>query len=570
MLKYKLNTNYPIIILISLAVILFHLSYIKELGFSGDATYYIEYSSRLFEKDFEPLMFRPFYYLYGNLAQKFFGLNDYSIKIFNIVLFGINSVLTFALCEKIFKKKIISIVPVLILFSNPSVHLEATTENTTTLATFLVLSFLLFFFHIKKNIEEKFIIYSIFFGTYAAAFFFTHEELIIVSIINSLLLFNRFRSKKKFFQFLIFQASFFLSICTIFILKFTNKSLIKNFISQALNVIPIDLNFFIRSKYHQTDYNIEFSTSNLLNFFSKSVLDIFPKYFINSYLILIIFILYIFLIIKNKYKNENLKILNINLIIYFFTLVLTIRAAPRLFITFYPIFYIIIFFAVNYILKFIKNENLTHLISSLLFVFIILFNLFNFFPKEYKQKITQDKLLFNHFKEKINNDNKLLLLTTIYDAGAGTGARKKINQKLTENYSLSSEVYFGKNAILFRNILRFEDDIINFTDYIKKNKIKYAIFMENYTEKAYTYKEFDNLKKLFPDKHNLINEVTIINNNTYNHLKLYGIKIYELFYINNEIETKLIENFSIKKEKISFFDKNKNSIKSNIYILEFK
>jgi hypothetical protein len=566
MFKFKLNIAYAAVIIISFGVILFHLHYIKQIGIHGDANYYIEYSSRLFEKDFEPLMFRPFYYLYGNFAQSIFGLNDYSIKIFNIILLGINSLLTFILCKKIFKNSFISLIPVLLLLSNPSVHLEATSENTTTLAMFLLLSFLLFFFYIKKNIEDKFIIYSIFFGSYAAAFFFTHEELIIVSIINSLLLFKYFRSQKKFIKFLAFQTATFIGICLVFILKFANKSLIKNFISQALNVIPVDLNFFIRSKYHQTDYNIEFSISN---FFNNSILDIFPKYFIHGYLIFIIFILFFFIIKINKYKNEDLKILNINLIIYFFTLIFTIRAAPRLFIVYYPIFFILIFFAINYILKFIKKENFRNLISSFLFIFIIFFNLFNFFPNDYKNNITQDKLLFNFLKEKINNDNKLLLLTTIYDAGAGTGARKKINQKLTENHSLTSEVYFGKNAILFRNILRFEDDITNFTDYIKMNKIKYVIFKENYSDTTYTYKEFNNLKKLFPQKQNFI-DVRIKKNQNDNHLKLYGFEINKLFYINNEIETKLIESYTIKREEINFSEDIKDLMKNKIYILKLK
>jgi hypothetical protein len=46
------------------------LDYVSQIGFGGDASFYIEYSARVFDKSSAPIMFSPFFYLYGNLSQK--------------------------------------------------------------------------------------------------------------------------------------------------------------------------------------------------------------------------------------------------------------------------------------------------------------------------------------------------------------------------------------------------------------------------------------------------------------------------------------------------------------------
>ena len=101
------------------------------------------------------------------------------------------------------------------------------------------------------------------------------------------------------------------------------------------------------------------------------------------------------------------------------------------------------------------------------------------------------------------------------------------------------------------------------------NKIKYVIFKENYGDTTYTYKELNNLKKLFPQKQNFI-DVRIKKNKNDNHLKLYGFEINKLFYINNEIETKLIESYNITREEINFSEDIKDLMKNKIYILKLK
>jgi hypothetical protein len=80
---------------------------------------------------------------------------------------------------------------------------------------------------------------------------------------------------------------------------------------------------------------------------------------------------------------------------------------------------------------------------------------------------------------------------------------------------------------------------------------------------------FNNLKKLFPQKQNFI-DVRIKKNQNDNHLKLYGFEINKLFYINNEIETKLIESYTIKREEINFSEDIKDLMKNKIYILKLK
>ena len=101
MIKNKEFKFSIIIFFLFLIIFLFHLDYIDKIGFVGDSNYYIEYSARIFEKEFEPFMFRPVYYLYGNLSQKLFGFNDYSIKLANLILFGFNGYLTFIISNKV-------------------------------------------------------------------------------------------------------------------------------------------------------------------------------------------------------------------------------------------------------------------------------------------------------------------------------------------------------------------------------------------------------------------------------------------------------------------------------------
>ena len=146
MSKYKFQLFSVTVFFIYVFLLYFHFGYIDKIGFGGDAGLYMEYSRRVFDPSSDPIMFRPFFYLYGNLSQKIFGFNDYAIKISDLILFGLNGYLTFIISKKIIRNSFLSLIPTLLYFSNPVVNLMATAQITTMLSTFLVLIFIIFFF----------------------------------------------------------------------------------------------------------------------------------------------------------------------------------------------------------------------------------------------------------------------------------------------------------------------------------------------------------------------------------------------------------------------------------------
>ena len=66
MIRYKNYLSPIIIFFIYIFILYFHLGYINQIGFKGDDSFYIEYSARIFDESSDPIMFRPFFYLYGN------------------------------------------------------------------------------------------------------------------------------------------------------------------------------------------------------------------------------------------------------------------------------------------------------------------------------------------------------------------------------------------------------------------------------------------------------------------------------------------------------------------------
>ena len=571
MIRYK-NYLFPIIIFfIYIFILYFHLGYINQIGFKGDASFYIEYSARIFDESSDPIMFRPFFYLYGNLSQKIFGFNDYSIAISNLILFGVNSYLTFLISKRIIENNFLSLIPPLLYLSSPTVNLAATIQITTMLGTFLVLLFVVFFFRSQNKIEKNYLKYSVYFALFALALLLTHEELILIVIINSLILFTKFFSKIKYVKFLLLQFITFISSWILMFLSFGTANIFKNITLQFLNVIPLDINFFIRSKYYKVDHDFDFSISTIFNFFNESIVPIIPNIFINKYLILIIFVLFLYLYFKNKILNKDLDNLNINLLFYFLISIITIRAGARQFVNYYPIFFISFVFAVDYIFNYTLKDKYKSFFVTFIFLFIVLFTISSSYPDGYKNTISRERILFDNLKDKVNNDNKILLLSTFYNAGKARGPRYKINGKYTENKTLSNLVYFGENAILMRNHLRFTNSSSDFKNFIKKNKIKFALFSDHYPDFIYTKKEYTNLIRLFPDNEVIFSNrlVKLKKGAGLNHLKLFQVDLDQLYSFNSALEIDLVNQFATKKTKMDFFSDTHLKDDKKIYLLEF-
>ena len=571
MTKYNNYLFSALIFLVYIFLLYFHLGYVSQIGFNGDSSFYIEYSARVFDRSSDPIMFRPFFYLYGNLSQKIFGFNDYAIAISNLILFGVNSFLTFLISKRVIENNFLRLIPTLLYLSSPAVNLAATIQITTMLGTFLVLLFVVFFLKSKDEIEKNYIKYSIYFALFALALILTHEELILIVIINSLLLFKKFFSKIKYIKFLLLQFLTFILSWILMFLSFGTVNIFKNITLQFLNVIPLDINFFIRSKYYKVDHNFDFSISTIFNFFNESILPIIPNIFINKYLILIIFVLFLYLYFKNKILNKNLDNLNINLLFYFLISIVTIRAGARQFVNYYPIFFISFVFAVDYIFNYTLKDKYKSFLATFVFLFIVFFTISSSYPDGYKNTISRERILFDNLKDKVNIDNKILLLSNFYNAGKARGPRYKINGKYTENKSLSNLVYLGENAILMRNHLRFTKSSSDFKNFIKKNKIKFALFSDTYPNFIYTEKEYINLINLFPDSEAIfVNRlVKLKKDDGLNHLKLFQVDLKKLHSFNAALEIDLVNQFAIKKTEMNFFSDTHLKNEKKIYLLEF-
>ena len=573
MSKYKFQLFSVAVFFIYIFLLYFHFDYIDKIGFGGrsDAGFYIEYATRIFDPSSDPIMFRPFFYLYGNLSHKIFGFNDYAIKISNLILFGLNGYLTFVISKKFIQNSFLSLIPTLLYFSNPAVNLMATTQVTTMLSTFLILLFIIFFFNFKNEIEEKYIKYSVYFALFAVILTTTHEELIAIVIINSLILYKSFFSKIKYFNFLLIQFLTFVSSWLTMFFFFGSKNILKNLTLQFLNVIPLDINFFIRSKYYGVEHSNDFSLSTILNFFSDRILPILPDISVNEYLILAILILFFYLYFKNKTDNKDLNNLNINLLIYFLISIVTIRAGARQFINYYPIFFIIFVFAVDYILSFTLRKKYKPFLTLSIFLIFAFITVNQSYPDGYKNSISRERIMFDYLKNKINNDNRILLLSTYFNAGSAQGPRYKIDGKYSENKSLSNLVYLGENAILFRNHLRFTDSSSDFKSFIEKNNIKFALFLDHYPNFIYKKKEYQNLINLFPNNDNIFEEnlIDLKKDIGANHLALFKANLNELYSFSSRLEIQLVEKFSISKNEIDIFANTHLKDTKKIYLLEF-
>lgn len=543
----KKNLHFFLVLFFTFVLFFFLLKDITQIGITGgvDSYKYIDWAVNLNHPNFDPPMFRPFFFLYCKLAQYIFGINDYSIKILNLLIFSLNSLLIFFISKKIFRKNIISIFPSIFYITNPSVVLFATSELTNMLGSFLLLLNLFFFFNLikKSNLTNKDIVkYSIIFAVLTVISFFTREELILVSIVNLFYIYAKKKTRIFFIKFSIYSSLFFLITISFFLIFFATKNFIKNKIVLILNVIPREINYSIRGYYRDIPIPENFSLSKLLNNLPEYFYNIFHGIEIN---IIIIFLLLIFLFFKifinNKiYNSKIIELLFYNLIIYiiFFTF---IRHSGRLFVTFYPIFYILIvvslyFFFISFKLNFKKSFLFFTLLTY------ILINFYHNFPKKFKYEIQSTRLLYNYFKDKVDDKNKILILSSVETLLPHSILEKNL---YSENYHLASKAYFGNNALIFLQELNY-NNLKSFDLFLKRNNIKYILFNPNINRDLLLHQKIkSNLYNLFSDNINGLNKFIIFNNkkiNNYEYLKLYNSDM-NYFILNTFEELQLIRLF---------------------------
>ena len=93
----KKNLYFLLILFLTFLSFIFLLNDVTQVGITGgvDSYKYIDWAVNLFQPNFDTPMFRPFFFLYCKLAQFIFGVNDYSIKILNLFIYILNSLLIF-------------------------------------------------------------------------------------------------------------------------------------------------------------------------------------------------------------------------------------------------------------------------------------------------------------------------------------------------------------------------------------------------------------------------------------------------------------------------------------------
>jgi hypothetical protein len=348
------------------------------------------------------------------LAQFFFGVNDYSIKIFNLFFFTFNSLLIFLISKKIFNKDIISILPSAIYITNPTISLFAASELTNVLGSFLLLLNFFFFLNLieKKNLRNFDIIkYSILFGCLSAISFFTREELIILSIVNLIYLFLKKNLNSSFFKFFIYSSLSFLVVVIFFLLFFATKNFLKNIIVLILNVIQREINYSIRGYYRDIPVSNEHSLTKFLNNLLEYFYNIFQGLEVNIGILLILFLFFIISFKNNPYNKKSLELLFYNLTVYILFFIF-IRHSGRLFVTFYPIFFILIVASIYFFFDFFKLRSKENLVFLTIF-FYILFIFYHNFPKKFKHEVQSTKIIFNYFKDKVDINNKILIISSV-------------------------------------------------------------------------------------------------------------------------------------------------------------
>ena len=264
---------------------------------------------------------------------------------------------------------------------------------------------------------------------------------------------------------------------------------------------------------------------------------------------------YIYLIIFKK-QDVNLKThYLLFLIISYFLFYFYIRVGSRLFI-FHEIFFVTI------LVKKLEEIRIKKFFNNFkIFTIIILISFFqiyyNFKNNEYTNLISVNKILFNEIKKEYQKKDKIFISPT--SNSLIHSPLKYFDGVPSENFSLTSKIFFGENALLINNILDLEsEDEQYFKNFISKLNIKFLIFEISKNDTELIFKKentgkFANILNLeFSDN----NKYFKYDLSKFSYLKKYGAELNDYFVIESKIFNKLlISNLQIKQ--IFLFKNNK-------------
>lgn len=557
-LKSKVN-----VLFLSLSSIIFFLIlffFIKNAGIDGDDNYkYLHWSHNIFSENYYSILFRPFFYLYGKISLILFNNSDYSIKLSNLFLHVFNFNLVFYLAYKKTNNYFLPVTVSLMYLLNPFLIGALFNEETTVISISLIILNTILFFQIVLNLQmgqtskNQFLIL----GLLGCLLFLTHEELVMVFFLNIIFFGWFFYDKLK--KNLFFSIFWFVIFFTTFYFLFADEEFVKKTISLILNVIHRDLNFLIRETIMEKEISKNYFYMNYLEFLKNQILLIFSRtYWINSFIapfLLLFSCIYFF-----KKKNYLLeKFISIQILSYVIFL-LFIRVADRLFLVYLILFYFLIsllfFDLINR--KYFKTLTIITLICILSFIPNLGRLKENYTKMFYK---SETRHLYDHLKDQINTDNKILMLSSFEDR---LPLKSFSENSFSENYSLATFLYFDNNALIFKQIYALRKLDISFVNFLRDEKIRYIIFKENISKKyLVNEKSIENLEFLFSQKK--IENLIKLNTNESNeykkqnsYLKLYNVDFDKMSVISSTQENNLVlDEIEPLIKKITYFSNEK-------------
>ena len=530
--------NFFLILIVISFTILIYKFYNQHLV-DIDEFKYIDWSLNIFSKEAVLSYYRPFFYVINNLTVNIFGLSLFSFKLINLIIFLLNAIIIIKISKKYLGNDYFYLIPLIFFLFNPNIVEEYSKISPFPLSQFFILINILL---ILLIIESKKNFFFILLGLINAFGSLCREELFLIFFIN--IIFFIFISEKKKIIFYYFITFIFVHL--LFFIYLFNQIDFSKFLSIGLNVIDREINYSIRKYYYNLEYEILYNKIfDFTNKFEKQ----FSLFFLIKQFFLLSILYQLYLNYKKKIKN-NLRInyllflISSFIIFYFF-----IRVASRLIILYEFLFIILLMSQI----KNIKFENFNF--QKLLFIFLLIMSFFkiysNYIDEKYKPRLSINNIFY---KEIIKNYNNQGILISPTSTNLIHGPEKYINGKPSENYSLSSRLYFGNEVLLFSDLLKLIKKRDNNLDDIN---LEYIIIQVDHKSGKLLFKKenLDVINKILN-----LSDTQVKNFRNYklkadHNLKLYGGNDQEYFEINGFLfNSLLLKNFNINK--IFKFEKN--------------
>ena len=542
--KYFINISILFLLLISLFLLLYKFNNQSIVGI--DEFKYIDWSINIFSEKAVLNYFRPVFYIVTNLSFNLFGFSLSALKLPNVLFFLLSILLIVNINKRYLKNEYFLFIPLIFFIFNPTILKEHTILSPFAISNFFILlNVFLIFKIIEDNKDKK---YFFILGIVNILGSFCREELIFLCLLNIsfFLISNNIKPLIRYY--------FLGVVLTVipFLILFFEFIEIKKFISIALNVVDREISDPIRYTYYKID-NQEYL--NFLFILPENLSRLFSEFFLIKELFLLILVFYIYLIIFKK-QDVNLKThYLLFLIISYFLFYFYIRVGSRLFI-FHEIFFVTI------LVKKLEEIRIKKILNNFkIFTIIILISFFqiyyNFKNNEYTNLISVNKILYNEIKKEYQKKDKIFISPT--SNSLIHSPLKYFDGVPSENFSLTSKIFFGENALLINNILNLEsEDEQYFKNFISKLNIKFLIFEISKNDTELIFKKentgkFANILNLeFSDK----NKYFKYDLSKFSYLKKYGAELNDYFVIESKIFNKLlISNLQIKQ--IFLFKNNK-------------